>query len=71
MKTMILASILALTAMAWTSEATAACFYCNGHKYGCGYSSAPVGAVPKSCQAKCENEKTTKQFEACLKKVCP
>jgi hypothetical protein len=73
MKTTILASIMALTAIAWTSQATAACFYYKGYKYGCngGYvAGVRGGGVPKKCQVRCANAETPQQRLACYKAKC-
>jgi hypothetical protein len=72
MKTMILASILALTVLGLTIQEANACQFCKMHSDGwhC-VPCLPLFGPPKACQAKCANAKTAKQAEACLNKACP
>jgi hypothetical protein len=70
MKTMILASILVLTAMAWTSQVMAQ--RCGGEDQPrCGIrAGVHAGAVPKQCQVKCANAATPSARLACYKEKC-
>jgi hypothetical protein len=69
MKTMILASILALIAMAWTSQVMAR--RCGGEDQPpCGIPKICAGAVPKECQFKCADAKTPAARLACYKAKC-
>ena len=78
MKTMIVAFILVLTAIASTSEAVAYCGWnCVPGEAGTCYVMCPTIArtykarAYKACLSKCAQHQTAKQKEACLEKACP
>ena len=83
MKTMVVASVLALTAMAWTSQAMAQ-FVCGGgwcckpsgalHQMECvanGRASKMAVSETEACKAKCAGEKTPSAAVSCLDQACP